>query len=152
MPCTAPQPDGAAPASPDTLSDATIPALVAEVYASAPAAERCHILETLIRPLSVLSLVAIAHGIFAKIRFRSAGHELHVGIDDLPNVHAADMVALVRHAQEVSVEAVDSLVQWLSFSGGTVNAATAALLISLLIQRALTRHGTPPQGRDPLDA
>lgn len=142
------QPGGSTPASLDIQSELAIPTLVAQVYESAPAAERCHLVETLLRPLGVLSLVAIANGIFAKIRFRNAGQELSVRVDDLQNVHAADMVALVHHAQQVSVETVDSLVHLLTSSGGLAGSAAAALLIGLLVQRARSRRSTQAQADD----
>ena len=139
------QPIGRTAASrfPEPTSDETaIPALVAQVYESAPTDDRRRLVETLLRPLGVLSLVAIANGIFAKIRFRSAGQDLNVRIDDLQNVHAADMVALVHHAQQVSVETVDSLAQLLGSSGALAGSAAAALLIGLLVRRARSRHGS----------
>lgn len=130
-----PSPAGQAPGS-----DMAIPALVAQVYESAPMEARCHLLETLLKPLGILSLVAIANGVFAKIRFRTAGHELSVRADDLQNVHPADLVALVHHAQQVSVETVDSLVSLLTSSGSVASSSAAALLIGLLVQRAWSRR------------
>ncbi|MEJ8850581.1 hypothetical protein [Variovorax rhizosphaerae] len=141
---------GSASAPMGTASETEIPALVAQVYEAAPVEERCHLVETLLRPLGVLSLVAIAHGVFAKIRFRSAGHELNVRVDDLQNVSAADMMALVHHAQQVSVETVDSLVQQLSSSGSMTGSAAAIVLVGLLVQRARARRTTPLQPRDAL--
>ncbi len=143
-----PNPIGSTPASAGAASETEIPALVAQVYEAAPAEERCHLVETLLRPLGVLSLVAIAHGVFAKIRFRSAGHELKVRVDDLRNVSAADMMALVHHAQQVSIETVDSLVQQLSSSGSMTSSAAAIVLVGLLVQRARARRTTPMQARD----
>jgi uncharacterized protein YoaH (UPF0181 family) len=134
--------------TPESPSETSIPALVAQVYASAPAEERCRLVETLLRPLGVLSLVAVANGIFAKIRFRNAGQEPGVRIDDLQNVGAADMVALVHHAQQVSVETVDGLVQQLSTSGALASSAAAALLIGLLVQRARARRGAQARADD----
>jgi len=93
------------------------------------------------RPLGVLSLVAIANGIFAKIRFRNAGQEPQVRFEDIQNVHTTDVIALVQHAQQVSVEAVDGLAQLLASSGGLTGSAAAALLIALLVQRARSRGG-----------
>ena len=148
MTSIASQPNDSALASLETVSEITIPALVAQVYESAPAAERCRLVETLLRPLGVLSLVAIANGIFAKIWFRNAGQELKVHVDDLQNVHADDMMALVHHAQQVSVETVDSVVQLLTTSGGLASSAAAALLIGLLVQRARSRRGTQSQVDD----
>jgi hypothetical protein len=57
-------------------SDISIPVLVARVYESAPFAERGHLLEPLLRPLGVLSLLGIAGGVFASVRFRSAARVL----------------------------------------------------------------------------
>jgi hypothetical protein len=125
----------------DLGSDMTIPKLVAEVFEEAPVAERCSLVEALMRPLGVLSLVAIANGIFAKIRFRNAGHDLRVRFEDIQNVHTADVVALVHHAQQVSVETVDGLAQLLGSSGGMASSAAATLLITLLVQRARSRSG-----------
>lgn len=127
-------------AFPEPVSETEIPALVAQVYESAPVADRCHLVETLLRPLGVLSLVAIANGIFAKIRFQNAGHDLNVRMEDLQNVRGADMAALVHHAQQVSVETVDSLAQLLGGSGALAGSAAAALLIGLLVRRARARN------------
>ena len=46
-------------------ADIAIPELVAAVYEAAPAVERGRLLEELLRPLGVLSLVAVAGGVFA---------------------------------------------------------------------------------------
>ncbi|WP_431275954.1 hypothetical protein ACQ858_06625 [Variovorax ureilyticus] len=127
--------------TPELGSDEAIPILVAEVFEEAPPAERCSLVEMLMRPLGVLSLVAIANGIFAKIRFRSAGQEPGVRFEDIQNVHAADVVALVHHAQQVSVETVDGLAQLLVSSPGVAGSAAATLLIALLVRRARSRSG-----------
>jgi hypothetical protein len=120
--------------------DISIPQLVAEVYEAAPDAERGRLLEQLLRPLGVLSLVAIADGIFAKIRLRSGWQSLNVRLDDLQNVRAAHVVALVDHAQQVSVETVDGLAQMLAASSVLSGSAAAALLIAVLMQRARSRQ------------
>jgi hypothetical protein len=121
-------------------SDVTVAQLVAEVYEAATAVDRGRLLEQLLRPLGVLSLVAVAGGIFAKIRFRSGWQQLDVRLDDLHNVRAADVAALVDHAQQVSVEAVDGLAQLLTSSPVMASSAAAALLVSVLLQRARSRH------------
>lgn len=126
--------------------DSTIPELVAEVYEAAPAEDRCHLLEQLLRPLGVLSLVAIADGIFAAIRFRSGGRELHVGVEDMQNVRTDHVIALVDHAQQVSVEAVDGLAQWLMASPVLSGSAAAALLVTVLVRRARARRTGPAAG------
>ena len=124
-------------------SENSIPELVAEVYESAPAAERSHLLAQLLRPLGVLSLFGIAGGIFASIRFRSGWPELNVSLEDIQNVHAAEVIALVDHAQQVSVETVDGLAQWVMASPAMSGSAAAALLVTLLLRRARSREAGP---------
>ena len=121
-------------------TEATIPQLIAEVYEAAPEVERGRLLEQLLRPLGVLSLVAIAGGIFAKIRFRSGWKELTVRLEDIQNVSASDVMALVHHAQQVSVEAVDGLAGVLTASPVLSSSTAAVLLVSLLVQRARARQ------------
>ena len=128
------------------VREITIPQLVAEVYEAAPAVERGHLLEVLLRPLGVLSLVAVADGVFAKLRFRSGWQSLSIRLEDLQSVRSADVVALVDHAQQVSVETVDGLAQMLSASPVLSGSAAAALLITVLVQRARARC---PQNDDP---
>ena len=121
--------------------DLSIADLVAQVYEAAPAAERGRLLEQLLRPLSALSLVAVADGIFAKVRFRSGWQELNVRLEDIQSVRAAHVVALVDHAQQVSVEAVDGLAQMLRASPVMAGSAAAALLVTILLKRARSRQG-----------
>ena len=122
------------------VSEITIAQLVGQVYELAPPAERSRLLEHLLRPLGVLSLVAIANGIFAKIRFRSGWPDLHVQLEDAQNVQASDVITLVNHVQQVSVHAVDGLAEMLAASPVLAGSAAAALLITVLVQRARTRR------------
>ena len=123
-----------------------IPGLVAEVYAAAPDAERGRLLETLLRPLGVLSLVAVADGIFARVRFRSGWPDLHVPPQELARVRSTDVAALVDHVQQVSVETVDGLVQTITASPLLAGSAAAAVLVTLLLRRARERR----MGREPI--
>lgn len=129
---TAGEPTGA-------VSETAIAQLVAQVYETAPPAVRSRLLEHLLRPLGVLSLVAIADGIFAKIRFRSGWPDLHIRFEDAKNVQASDVVALVERVQLVSVESLDGLARMLVASPMMVSSATAALLVTVLMQRARNR-------------
>ena len=118
----------------------SIPQLVAEVYEAAPMAERGRVIEQLLRPLGVLSLVAIADGVFAKVRFRAGWQNLDVRLEDIQNVRAADIVALVDHAQQVSVETIDGLAQMVAASPMLSGSTAAALLLTALIQRTRSRE------------
>jgi len=125
-------------------TEVTIARLVGQVYECASPAERSRLLEHLLRPLGVLSLFAIANGIFAKIRLHSGWQEVHVRLDDVRAVQAGDVMALVDHVQQVSVECVDGLAQLLAASPAAASSAAAALLIAMLLQRARKRRGGAP--------
>ncbi len=114
--------------------------LVAEVYEAAPAAEKGRLLEHLLGPVGVLGLVAVADGIFAKIRFRGGWPQLHVRLEDAQNVQASDVATLVDYVQQISVQALDGLTQIISMSPTVTTSASAALLLTLLVQRKLNRH------------
>ena len=124
------------------VSETTIAHLVGQVFESAPPAERSRLLEHLLRPLGVLSLVAIANGIFAKIRFQSGWPDIHVRPEDVQNVQASDVITLVSHVQQVSFHAVDGLADMLSASPVLTTSAATALLITVLVQRARTRRAS----------
>lgn len=122
------------------VSDSSIAQLVGQVYESAPPAERSRLLEHLLKPLGVLSLVAVANGIFASIRFRSGWQEIHVRVEDAQNVQARDVITLVNYVQQVSIQAVDGLAGMLARSPVMAGSAAAALLMTLLLQRAQGRR------------
>lgn len=116
--------------------------LVAQVYEAAPAADKSRLLEHLLRPMGVLALVAVADGIFAKIRFRGGWPQLHVRLEDAQGVRASDIATLVDYVQQVSVHAIDGLAQVISMSPVVATSASAALLLTLLVQRKTgRRHG-----------
>ena len=124
------------------VSEITIAQLVGQIYESAPPAEQSRLLEYLLKPLGVLSLVAVANGIFAKIRFQSGWPDIHVRPEDAQNVHASDVITLVNHVQQVSLHAVNGLTNMLASSPMMTGSAAAALLMTLLLQRAQTRRAS----------
>lgn len=121
-------------------SEAHIAHLVGQVYALAPATVRTRLLEHLLKPLGVLSIVAVANGIFANIRFRSGLSDLQVHVEDAQRVQPSDVITLVNYVQQVSIHAVDGLADLLAASPVLTGSAAAALLITLLVQRARTRR------------
>ena len=117
-------------------------ALVGCVYETAPPVEKTRLIAHLMKPLGILSLVAVANGIFAGIRFRGASLDFPVGIDDVQKVQTSDVIALTSHAQQVSVQAVDGLAQILSASHTMMSSAAALLLVQILIRQSChRRHG-----------
>ena len=121
-------------------SEAEIAQLVGQVYAIAPTTLRRRLLEHLLKPLGVLSLVAIANGIFATIRFRSGTADLQVRVEDAQNVQPGDVITLVSHVQQVSIHAVDGLADMLGTSTVMTGSAAAVLLVTLLLQRSRNRR------------
>jgi hypothetical protein len=117
-----------------------VPALVGKVYESAPPSLRARMLEYLLQPLGVLSLVVIANGIFAKIRFRSSWPDLQVRIEDVNSVQVSDVIALAERAQQVSIEGIDGLAGLISASPIVASSAAAALLVTVLMRHRKERH------------
>jgi hypothetical protein len=126
-------------------SDAAIAELVGQVFEAAPAPEKRRLLAHLIRPLGLLSLVAVANGIFAKLRFRDGWQDIQPRLEDVQKVHTSDVVALVDHVQQVSVEVVDNLAHLLKASPVVTGSAAAAVLVTILLQRANARRSRTPQ-------
>ena len=135
-------PDTTLTASPEpaVACELSIAQLVGEVYESAPPTERGRMLEHLLRPMGVLALVGVAGGIFAKIRFQGGWPTLHVRIEDVPNVRASDVVTLVDYVGQMSSQAIDGLAQLLPMMPMMATSAAAALLVTVLMQRARNRR------------
>ncbi|MFM9917639.1 MAG: hypothetical protein ACKVOX_17705 [Rhizobacter sp.] len=121
-------------------ADAAVPVLLGRVYEVAPPRERARLLTHLIQPLGLLSLVAVADGVFASLRLRDPTAPLSLRFEDTLQISAADVMALADHAQQVSVETVDALAQWLTASPVLASSAAALLLARLLTRRALRRQ------------
>lgn len=123
-------------------SDIKVAILVGRVFEDAAAIERGRILVHLVKPLGVLSLVAVANGIFAKIWFRGGWPSLSVRSEDLLSVQANDVTSLVDFVEQVSVETVDGLAQMMT-SSEMAGSSAAALLETTLVHRAGRRRRSP---------
>ena len=123
-------------------SEITVAQLVGQVYEAAAPVDRSRLLEHLLRPLGVLAMVAIANGIFAKIRFRSGWPEMHVQLEDANRVQARDVAALVDRVQQVSTDTIDGLSQIVAASPVMASSAAAVLLVAVLVQHARTRRAS----------
>lgn len=114
--------------------------LVGQVYQVAPPEERTRLIECLLKPLGVLSLAAIANGIFANIRFHSDWPQRHVRPEDVQEVQPSDVIALVNSVQEVSLQSIDNLARLLHGSPAMAGSAAAAVLMTILLKRAKNRR------------
>jgi hypothetical protein len=110
--------------------------LVVNAFESASPVVRRHLLERLLRPLGLLSLAAVAGGIFAKIRLRGNWQDMQVQIEDVQNVNASDLIALVDHVQQVSLEAVTGVAEVIASSPWMAGSAVATVLVTVLLRHA----------------
>jgi len=140
---------GASGTAHSTVPD-LVPTLVAQVYEEAPPVVRGHLLEHLLRPLSLLSLSAVANGIFAKITLNNGWTTLTVSADDASLVDAGDVIALVNHVQQVSMQAIESLSKVISTSPVLAGSAAAAMLLTLLASQAKGRTPVSHNDFDPI--
>jgi hypothetical protein len=134
--------------APLTVSDSTIAHWIGQTFELAPEAERRRLLVPLLRPLGLLSLAAVAGGMFTRIRLHKAWPDWPVPGLDLGHVRGADVAALADHVQQVSVESVDSLAQVLAQSPVLAGSALTALLITVLLQRAQARRAPGRRASD----
>ena len=79
----------------------------------------------------------MAGGIFGNAKLRGGWQDLHIRPEDIRAVPAADVVALVDYAQQVSIEVVDGLAQLLATMPVPSGTAAAAVLVVVLLQRAI---------------
>lgn len=109
--------------------------LVGQVYAQAPLTERGRLLATLLPSAGLLSLVAVANGVFARIRLDEHWPSLRWLHGELVRVQPADVSELVERLQYTRSEVLDALMQWVSASPVLASCAAATVLAGLLIHR-----------------
>jgi hypothetical protein len=127
-----------------------LPALVAQVFEEAPLTERGRLLEQLLKPLGLLSLAAVANGIFARITMDQGWYQPKVSPENATRVDARDVIALVSHVQQVSVHAIDGLARVISASPVLASSAAAAMLLTLLHKQAKARAPVLANDFDPI--
>ena len=126
--------------APPAVKSRILSELVGRVYATAPPVEKTRLVAHLMKPLGILSLAAVANGIFAGIRFRSASNDFPMGIDEVNNVQTSDVIALTSYAQQVSMQAVDGLTQILTTSPALMSTTAALLLLKILMRQSRKRR------------
>lgn len=104
-----PQPEITAPdAGAQAIDDPA--ALVAQVYAEADPPARARMIETLMRPLGALALVAVAGGTFAALRQRNGWATLQVRLEDTLRVSASQVQDLAAYLLQSTPDAVMQVV------------------------------------------
>lgn len=126
-----------------------VPTLVAAVYEAAPPAERKRLLEQLLRPLGLLSLVAVANGMFA--RFGPRGHwaPLQLQADDVQTVQSQDVAMLADYLQQLGIHTFEGLHQVLSSSPALMGTTAAAVLLALLSAQMQRKKAARDEDFDP---
>ncbi len=109
--------------------------LVGKIYEEAPAPEKRLLVAHLMRPIGLLSLLAVAGGIFAKIRFRGGWPDVQVRAEDVGSIDSSAVTALASYAQQVSAHVLDGLVQAMTASPVLAGTMTVMVLIQLLNRR-----------------
>ncbi len=112
--------------------------LVGQVYETAPNTERKRLVEHLMKPLGILSLAAVANGIFVKIRFKGGWSDVPARMDDaqgVPGVQVSDVIDLANFAQQVSSDAIGGLAHMLASSPVMTSSVAAALLVKIVLRR-----------------
>lgn len=126
------------PERPSDLIADPLAQLVGEVYQVATPAERSRLIETLMRPLSLLCLAAVSGGVFTAIRLRSGWQTLQVGLEDTLNIRAPDVTALADMVLQVDADRLDNLRSLLT-SPSMAGTAAAMLLLAVLRTRRQPR-------------
>lgn len=135
------------PPAPQARPD-DVPELVAAVFEAAPLPERKRLLELMIRPLGVLSLAAVANGLFAQIALRSNWTRFQLQTEDVQNVQSDDVFALAHYVQQVSVHSFDGMRQVLTGSPALMGTTAAALLLTLLTKEIKRRNARADTEKD----
>lgn len=136
----------------ETTDPNLVPALVARVYEEAPVQLRGRLLEQLIKPLGLLSLLAVCNGAFAKATMAADFARFTIRPEDAQSIQTSEVIALVNYVEQVSVQAIDGLAQVLATSPMLASSAAAAMLVALLTRQAQAREATtacPGQGGVP---
>ena len=110
--------------------------LVTQIYGAAPPTFKRLLLDRLIRPLGLLSLVTVANGIFARLRLRGGWPHLQARVEDLQNIQLSDVAALADRAQLVSRSALAQLASLIAASPVLAGSAAATLLVMLVLRSA----------------
>lgn len=140
------------PAADFQATDIAIPELVGKIYDAAPIAERCRMLEHLMKPLGVLALVGVCNGIFSKIWFRSGWSDLRIRPEDAQTVQGIDVVPLVDFVQQANAETINGLASLLTTSPMIVYSTAAAVLVTALVRRIQARRAGSGEVGDPPDS
>lgn len=111
--------------------------LASQVFNAASLIDRARILENLLRPLDVVSLVAVTNGIFNQMRPHDGGPDMRIDADACQNVQAREVADLVDRLLLTGSESVDGLANIVAASSIMANSPAGVLLVEILTPRAV---------------
>jgi hypothetical protein len=116
--------------------DMAIVELIAKAYDEAPPVMRRRVLEHLLRPLGILSIVGVANGAFARVCDRAGWSDFSIRVEDTHKIESSHVLALAAYVQQFSDKAFHGLLQVFGSSPALASSATAALLVAILLRHA----------------
>ena len=119
-----------------------VPRYVSEVFDAAPVGVRAQLIETLMRPMGALGLVAVAGGAFAAVRQRNGWQHLRVTLDDAARISADQVQELSTDLVQAAPEVFGQIADLLGRQPVLVSSLSTVLLL-----HALRRMGRPARGR-----
>ena len=115
--------------------------LVSRVYRNASEPLRTRMLACLLRPLGMLSLVAVASGAFARLLQRDGGVPDEVSMEDVSRYSSQQILELARFVHEVNPEALEQLGGLVANNAMGITALSASALVLLY---GKLRHASAP--------
>jgi len=146
---TSPRPGPLAMTATDTPQH-EVAELVGQVCAQAPETETETETErqlvALLPTACLLSLVAVANGVFARIRLDEHWPSLRRLHDELARVQPTDVSALVERLQFTRSDLLEGLMQWVGTALVLACSAAACVPVSLLMHRKRQRIASDAEG------
>jgi hypothetical protein len=128
---------------------ASLPALLASVYARTRLALRARMLRRLLLPVGPLALTVIAGGAFAKYVEHARWARLPVSLDDAARVTTAQVFELVRYVEQSNPAALQQVMAVIARDTATMaalGASVAALVLRRWARRSTARWPGPIRG------
>lgn len=121
--------------------------LISRLYSAASAPLRARMLSGLLRPLSPLSLVAVAAGAFAGFLQHANVDDIMVAVDDVGRFTSEQVFELARFVEQVSPDALQQAASLVA--DNPVNAAAFSVAVAMLLTRSLRARARAPALPDP---
>lgn len=116
--------------------------LVGKAFETTTVTEQVRLLERLMQSAGVLSLITVANGLFARLRYRAGWSHPSVRQSDLASIQSGDVIALAQHLLQLRADSLNALIPLLVHADGQSGSRIARTLTDLLRQRAPRRRAS----------